>query len=90
MAKRSYKVWIEVEEFVDGDPQGDSRPVLPDSLGLFEGRRALKDAMAKVAEVVTQHGIDPENSDSVRATSRCLTSARNRGNLPATNRKGRS
>ena len=69
MSKKTYKVWVEIEEFLDGEPQ-DNGPVLPDSLGLFEGRGALKKAMAKVAEVVNQHGIDPENSDSVKATQK--------------------
>ena len=69
MSKKTYKVWVEIEEFLDGEPQ-DNGPVLPDSLGLFEGRAALKKAMAKVAEVVNQHGIDPENSDSVKATQK--------------------
>jgi hypothetical protein len=67
MSKRSYKVWIEIEEFVDGNPMHNRSPVLPDSLGFFEGRHALMDAMAKVAEVVSVHGIDPEHSDSVKA-----------------------
>jgi hypothetical protein len=67
MSKRSYKVWIEIEEFVDGNPTHNHSPVLPDSLGLFEGRHALDDAMTKVAEVVNVHGIDPEHSDSIKA-----------------------
>jgi hypothetical protein len=67
MSKRSYKVWVQIEEFVNGQPQSGA-PVLPDSVGLFEGRGALKAAMSRVAEIVLVHGIDPEESDSVKAT----------------------
>ena len=81
MAKLSYKVWVEIEEFVNGEPRYIT-PVLPDSLGFFKGKHALRDAMAKVALVVNAFGIDPENSDSIKTTdvtknpvgkTRCLT-----------------
>lgn len=63
--KRTYKVWIEIEELgARGDPTGRDFGVLPDCLGAFP---SLKRATAKVAEVVARHGIDPGNSDSVRA-----------------------
>jgi hypothetical protein len=66
--KRTYKVWIEIEELdAKGEPTGRDLGVLPDSLGAFP---SLKKATAKVAEVVAGHGIDPENSDSVRAASK--------------------
>lgn len=63
--RRTYKVWIEIEELdAKGDPTGNEVGILPDSLGSFA---SLKRATAKVAEVVAAHGIDPENSDSVKA-----------------------
>ena len=79
--RRHYKVWIEIEELdAKGDPTGNDLGILPDSLGSFTG---LKKAMAKVAEVVNEHGIDPERSDSVKATpkacKRCGTPLRKDG-----------
>ena len=64
--KRTYKVWIEIEELdAKGDPTGNDLGILPDCLGAFP---RLKKATAKVAEIVDEHGIDPENSDSVKAS----------------------
>ena len=71
MSKRSYKVWVEIEEFVNNQPQS-GHACLPDSLGFFEGKHALRDAMAKVSVVVNAYGIDPENSDSVVMTKKVL------------------
>jgi len=75
--KRTYKVWVEIEELdAKGDPTNRTL-CLPDSLGSFS---SLKKATAKVAEVVNEHGIDPGNSDSVRANaaSKLTTSDRAR------------
>jgi hypothetical protein len=66
--RRSYKVWIEIEELdAKGNPTGNDVGILPDSLGSFP---SLRKATAKVAEVVKEHGIDPENSDSVKGTAK--------------------
>lgn len=68
--KRTYKVWVEIEELdAKGDPTNRTL-CLPDSLGSFN---SLKKATAKVAEVVNEHGIDPENSDSVKANAAAKT-----------------
>lgn len=65
--KRTYKVWIEVEELDSkGDPTGRDLGILPDSLGSFA---SLKKATAKVAEVVGAHGVDPRNPDGVKANA---------------------
>lgn len=66
--RRTYKVWIEIEELdAKGDPTGNDLGILPDSLGSFP---SLRKAKSKLAEIVNEHGIDPENSDSVKATAK--------------------
>ena len=53
--KRTYKVWIEIEELdAHGDPTGNDLGILPDCLGSFA---SLKKATAKVAEIVDEHGV---------------------------------
>ncbi|MEI7560600.1 MAG: hypothetical protein WCJ63_08405 [Actinomycetes bacterium] len=66
--KKNYKVWIEIEELdAKGNPTGNDVGILPDSLGTFP---SLKQATAKVAKIVKEHGIDPENSDSVKVVAK--------------------
>ena len=69
---KTYKVWIEVEES-DGKSEprsGGDIGVLPDCIGVFSGKGAKANALAHIAAIVEAHGIDPENSDSVRDTER--------------------
>lgn len=75
---KSYKVWIEIEE---DDGKGNYRHggdigILPDSVGFFEGKGAKAEALARIAEIVHQYGLDPENSDAVKAALKALKKAR--------------
>ena len=72
-AKKSYKVWVEIEEFEDGEPvssEDATHGILPDPLGYFEGRGALKRAVERMADVNAAFGSDPDNSDSLKAVAK--------------------
>ena len=60
-----YKVWIEIEG-VDGKGDSIDVGVLPDCVGDFKGKGARKEAFGRIADIVNQYGVDPENSDAVR------------------------
>lgn len=64
MAK-SYKLWLEIEELEDGDPTGNDLGMLPDSLGEFKGRGALRQAIKHAATIADVFATYPDSSDFV-------------------------
>jgi hypothetical protein len=69
---KSYKIWIEIEEL---DENGETKDggeigILPDCVGYLTGKDAKRDALARMADIVRAHGIDPEDSDAVRLTEK--------------------
>ena len=89
MSKKTYKVWVHIEELVDGEPQG-REPVLSDSLGSSEGRGALKKAVARVAEVVNHlvHGRADRRESNTKAEWMLEITARRRSGKPGRHRTG--
>jgi hypothetical protein len=69
---KRYKVWIEIEELDDKkEPvSGGNIGILPDCIGYFEGKNAKRDALTHMASIIKAHGIDPENSDTVKVVSK--------------------